>query len=42
MSVAEDFVTYLNTEASVTAVVSTRIAQAPAHIQFKLPYIVFR
>lgn len=42
MSVAEDFVTYLNAQAAVTAVTSTRIVQAPAHIELKLPYIVFR
>lgn len=42
MSVAEDFVTYLNAQSTVTNVVSTRIVQAPAHIQLNLPYIVFR
>lgn len=42
MSVAEDFVTYLNTVAAVTAKVGNRIQQAPNHVKLSLPYVCFR
>lgn len=42
MSVAEDFVTYLNTQTGVTDIVGSRIHQAPAHARLSLPYVVFR
>lgn len=42
MSVAEDFVTYLNSQSIVTAIVGSRICQAPAHIKLSLPYVCFR
>lgn len=41
MSVSTDFVTYLNSQASITSLVGNRICQAPAHEKEKLPFIVF-
>lgn len=41
MSVSTDFVTYLNSQSSITTLVGNRICQAPAHIGEALPYIVF-
>lgn len=42
MSVAEDFVTFLNATTAITAKVGSRIQQAAADITLPLPYICFR
>jgi hypothetical protein len=42
MSISEDFRTYALTQATITAVVGSRIVQAPVHIDAPLPLIVFR
>lgn len=42
MSVAEDFVTFLDAQSTVTAIVGGRIQQAVADIRLSLPYICFR
>lgn len=41
MSVSTDFITFLNTQSTITSLVGNRICQAPAHVTEKLPYIVF-
>ena len=42
MTVAEDFVAYLRSQATVTGIAGDRIQQAPAQVQLSLPYVVFR
>jgi hypothetical protein len=41
MSVSEDFVAYLNSQTSITALVGNRICQSPVHVTEQLPYIAF-
>ena len=41
MSVSQDFIAFLNTQTTITALVGDRICQAPAHVNEQLPYIVF-